>query len=164
LAGEVVGGDDGAKLLEPKFHRFSASTPGEKLGSLFFSSLYRNRALKVFHGAVGVLGVTSTARATRVVSAVLRYRELGSSEQQKRCRPGCESAHGPTSFVTSVVRLPRSGDGEAAEAEVELVRRFRSRLADVGDFADRLPAELLLVVDVAGGGVELVMTQQGESV
>ena len=33
-------------------------------------------------------------------------------------------------------------------------------LADVGDLAERLGAELLLVVDVAGGGVELVVAEK----
>jgi hypothetical protein len=46
----------------------------------------------------------------------------------------------------------------------ELVRsnRLRSgrRLADVGQFADRPGAKLLLVVDIAGSGVELVVAEQ----
>ena len=38
--------------------------------------------------------------------------------------------------------------------------RLPSSLADVGHFAERLPAKLLLVVDVAGGSVELVVPEQ----
>ena len=32
--------------------------------------------------------------------------------------------------------------------------------SSLGDLADRLPAKLVLVVNVAGGGVELVVPQQ----
>jgi hypothetical protein len=38
--------------------------------------------------------------------------------------------------------------------------RRHPRLANVGQFTERLPAELLLVVDIAGGGVELIVAQQ----
>ena len=94
----------GRSLLEPRFHGFSVLTPGEKLGSLVFSCLNRNRVLKVFHGTVGVMRGTSSARATSATSTMLRYGELGSGEQQKCRSQGCKFAHTQTSFETSVVR------------------------------------------------------------
>ena|ERR1039458_1041353 len=57
-------------------------------------------------------------------------------------------------------RLPVAGSRTSAPSRSQTGSRPQPFLADVGGFADRLAAELLLVVDVAGGGIELVLTQE----
>ncbi len=68
------------------------------------------------------------------------------------------SSCNPVRIATNKFHLP----GEDQHAYVwSLIRfdrmLFAACLADVGDFADCVPAKLLLVVDIAGGGVELVV-------